>query len=171
MTENRKKDSTVKNDLIFLLLKIGIFAALLAITFLFVFGITRCSGDMMSPAFKDGDLAVYYRLQKKYLPQEAVVVEKKGKTRICRIVAMPGDQVEITEEGLKINGYLQQEKEIFRETYPFEGGISFPVTLKEEEYFVLGDNRPKAEDSRIFGPVSAKEIKGTVMTLIRRRGI
>lgn len=171
MTEKKKEDSSAKNDLIFLFTKISILAILLAITFLFVFGICRCSGDMMNPAFKDGDLAVYYRLQKNYHPRDAVVIEKNGKTRICRIVAVPGDQVDITEEGLKINGYLQQENEIFRETYPFEGGISFPITLKEEEYFVLGDNRTKAEDSRIFGSVSEEEIKGSIMTLIRRRGL
>ena len=86
----------------------------------------------------------------------------------CRCAGKSSD---ITEEGLKINGYLQQESEIFRETYPFEGGISFPITLKEEEYFVLGDNRTKAEDSRIFGSVSEEEIKGSISTLIRRRGL
>lgn len=171
MTEKKKEDGSAKNDLIFLLIKIGILAVLLTVTFLFVFGICRCSGDDMSPAFRDGDLAVYYRLQKEYHPRDAVVINKNGKNRICRVAAVPGDQVDITEEGLEINGYLQQENEIFRETYPFEGGISFPVTLKKGEYFVLGDNRTKAEDSRIFGPVSKTEIKGGIMTLIRRRGL
>ena len=74
MTEKKKEDSSAKNDLIFLLTKISILAILLAVTFLFVFGICRCSGDMMSPAFKDGDLAVYCRLQKNYHPRDVVVI-------------------------------------------------------------------------------------------------
>ena len=79
MTEKKKEDSSAKNDLIFLLTKISILAILLAVTFLFVFGICRCSGDMMSPAFKDGDLAVYCRLQKNYHPRDVVVIEKMAK--------------------------------------------------------------------------------------------
>lgn len=47
----------------------------------------------------------------------------------------------------------------------------FPVTIGEGEYFVLGDNRIKAEDSRIYGVVSNREIQGSVITLIRRRGL
>lgn len=171
MTDKGKNVDSVKNDLIFLLLKAGMFAALLAVTFWFVFGIYRCSDDVMSPAFKDGDLVVYYRMQKQYHPSDTVVIEKNEKKQIRRIVAGAGDQVDMTEEGLKINGNLQQEKGIFCEIFPLEGGIMFPVTIGEGEYFVLGDNRIKAEDSRIYGVVSNREIQGSVITLIRRRGL
>ena len=71
---------------------------------------------------------------------------------------------------MKINGYLQQEKEIYAETLPYTEGISFPITVKEGEYFVLGDNRTNAKDSRIYGMVKQEEIKGVVITLLRRRG-
>lgn len=169
MTEN-KKDSSVKYDLIFLLMKVMIFAALLAVTFFFIFGIHRCGDNMMSPAFKDGDLAVYYRLQKEFQPSDVVVIEKDGETQVRRIVAKSGDKVEITAEGLKINGYFQQEAGIYTETLPYTEGISFPLTLGEEEYFVLGDNRFGAKDSRIYGAVKKEEIKGTIITLLRHRG-
>ena len=56
------------------------------------------------------------------------------------------------------------------ETLPYTEGISFPLTVGEDEYFVLGDNRTNAHDSRIYGTVSKEEIKGTVITLLRHRG-
>ena len=164
-----KKD-TIKDDLLFLLMKIAILAILLIITFVFIFGISRCNDNSKSPSFKDGDLAFYYRLQKDYNIGDVVVVEKDDEVQIRRIIAKAGDKVEITEEGLKINGYLQKETNIYEETLPYVEGISFPVEVPENEYFVLGDSRSNAKDSRIYGTVKKEEIKGRVMSLIRRRG-
>lgn len=170
MKQEEKKEISVQDDVLFLVVKIFIFVGLLAILFLFIFGICRCSDDMMSPAFKDGDLAVFYRLQKEFQPSDTIVIEKDGETQVRRIIAKAGDEVDLTEDGLKINGYLQQEKEIYAETLPYTEGISFPITVKEGEYFVLGDNRTNAKDSRIYGTVKQEEIKGVVITLLRRRG-
>jgi len=169
MTE-QKKSASLKEDILFLVLKLLIFLVLIAVMIFFVFGIYRCSDNMMSPAFKDGDLAIYYRLQKEFQPSDTVIIEKDGETQIRRIIAKPGDSVEITADGLKINGYLQQETGIYTETLPYTEGISFPITLEENEYFVLGDNRSEAKDSRIYGAVKKDEIKGTVITLLRHRG-
>lgn len=167
---NQENASQIKQELLFLLLKAGTFIIFIAITLLFVFGICRCGDNMMSPAFKDGDIVVYYRLEKEYSQSDAVVVEKSGETQVRRIVAKGGDKVDITENGLLINGYPQQEKDIFKDTLPYKKGITFPITLKKDEYLVLGDNRTIAKDSRIYGVVKDKEIKGSVITLIRRRG-
>ena len=165
------KKIQIRNELLFVSFKILTFFLLLGITFIFIFGIERCSDDMMSPAYKNGDLAIYYRLQKNYQVTDTVVIEKNGKTQIRRIVAKKGDMVDITGEGLKINGYLQQEPDIYKETLPYKNGVQFPITLKRDEYLVLGDNRSNAEDSRIYGIVKKKEIKGIIMTMIRRRGL
>lgn len=170
MKKETQRQTSIKDDILFLGLKILIFVVLLAVIFLFIFGICRCSDNMMSPAFKDGDLVVYYRLQKEYQPSDTVVLEKDGETQVRRIIAKAGDEVDMTEDGLKINGYLQQENEIYTETLPYTEGISFPITIGEDEYFVLGDNRTNAKDSRIYGTVKKGEIKGMVITLLRRRG-
>lgn len=169
MTE-QKKSTSLKEDILFLVLKLLIFLVLIAVLVFFVFGICRCSDNMMSPAFKDGDLAIYYRMQKEFHPSDTVIIEKDGETQIRRIIAKSGDSVEITADGLKINGYLQQETGIYTETLPYTEGISFPITLEENEYFVLGDNRSGAKDSRIYGAIKKEEIKGTVITLLRHRG-
>lgn len=170
MNGKKERQPSVREELFFLLMKIGIVAALAAVLFYFVFGVCRCSDDSMAPAFRNGDLVFYYRLQKEYQPADAVVLWKDGERQVRRIVAKAGDTVEITEDGLKVNGHLQQEKTIYTETLPYVGGISFPVILGKGEYFVLGDDRKNAKDSRIYGVIRQEEIKGAVMTILRRRG-
>ena len=49
--------------------------------------------------------------------------------------------------------------------------IDYPVTLREGEYFVLGDRRDEAKDSRDFGPVKTDKIKGKVFSVIREKNI
>lgn len=162
---------TLKEDVFFLILKVILFVVLIAILFLFVFGIYRCSDNTMNPAVKDGDLAIYYRLQKNYNVSDVVVLEKDGEKQLRRIIAKEGDKIDITEEGLVINGYLQQEREIYTETLPYVEGITFPLTVGKNEYFVLGDNRPNVKDSRVYGVVKQQEMKGVVITILRSRGI
>ena len=157
-------------DLFFLALKMALVGLVLAIMLLWVFGVARCTDNAMSPACKDGDLVLFDRMVTDYLERELVGLEVNGKIQLRRIVAVPGDTVEVTEEGFLLNGYLQKEADITTSTLPYEEGIRYPVTLKAGEYFVLADHRTNAEDSRIYGVVTESEIKGTVITLLRRRG-
>lgn len=163
--------SSIREDLVFLLLKIGILMALLVVTFIFVFGIYRTEDNSMFPSVKEGDVVLYYRLQKESNASDVVVIEKDGETQVRRIIAKEGDTIDITDDRLKINGHLQQEVGIYTETLPYREGIKFPLTLEEDEYFVLGDERTNAKDSRVYGAVHKDEIKGSAMTLLRRRGI
>ena len=89
-----------------------------------------------------------------------------------RVVAQGGDTVEITEDArLKVNESMVWENDIFYTTPQYEQGISYPVKLKEDELFILCDYREGGEDSRSFGPVSREELKGKVITVIRRSGL
>ena len=159
---------SMKEDLLFLGAKIMLFLVLLVITFGVVFGVHRNIGDDMNPVCKNGDLLLYYRLQKEYQANDLVVIEKNREKEVRRIIAKEGERVDITENGLEINGYLQQENNIYMDTLPYKEGIQFPVTVGQGEYFVLGDNRTNAKDSRIYGVVKKKEIKGGVIALLRR---
>ncbi len=157
-------------DLLFLGLKLVVFALLLSVFFGLIFGVCRCTDASMNPACKAGDLIFYYRHPNTYHPSDLIVVQQNNTLQIRRILAGEGDVVNLTAQGLEINGYVQPEPELHTDTQPATGGISFPITLRPGEYFVLGDNRPQAKDSRIYGPVSHSQIKGTVITLLRRNG-
>ena len=78
---------------------------------------------------------------------------------IKRVIGLPGETVQIVGSDILING------EVLEETYGKDpisraGVASEPITLEENEYFVLGDNREVCEDSRTFGPVSGENICG-----------
>ncbi len=167
----RRKKPGLKDDIFFLIFKLLLFLTLLGVMFFFVFGIERSSDYTMYPSVKAGDLVLYYRLQTDFAAGDVVIVKKDGKEEIRRIIAVPGDTVDITRDGLKINGYIQQENSIYAETLPYVEGITFPVTVGRDNYFVLADARLNTRDSRMYGAVKKEEIEGLVMTLIRRRGI
>ena len=160
----------LQRELIILAAKV--FAIVLAaiLLFTFVYGALRCQDPHMSPAIKDGDLVIFYRFAKKtYMPRDLVVVKYGGNKEIRRIVALGGDVVDITDNGLVINGALQQEPDIRSPTYSFEEGVQFPLTVPKGEYFLLADEREGAVDGRIYGTVRQDDLAGKVMTLIRRR--
>ena len=91
---------------------------------------------------------------------------------VCRVIGAPGDTVEITgESGLKVNGNAVVETNIFSVTRPYEEYVAYPVTLGPGEYFVLADSRNGGTDSRYFGVVKAEEIRGVLITLLRRNNL
>lgn len=79
--------------------------------------------------------------------------------------------MDITADGLMINGALQQEPEIYQQTQPYVNGVTFPLTVGEEQVFVLGDARENVIDSRIYGAVNVKDTLGKIITILRRRNI
>ena len=154
------------------LVKAAIMAVTLWVIFGVVFGVVPMKDQSMMPKLAAGDLLLYYRLDRTPGDREVVVFEKEGKTYVGRVVARGGDTVEIREDALlQINGNAIVENEIYYSTEPYEEGIKYPVTLTDEEGFILCDYREGAKDSRYFGPVTKKELKGTVITAIRRSGI
>jgi signal peptidase I len=139
--------------------------------FTFVFGIRQVDGESMYPRLRDGDLILYYRLEQDYQVGDVVAFSVCGEPQEARIVAQGGDVVELSSDGqLLVNGAVQQE-DIFYLTEPQGEDITYPYTVEEDSYFVLSDSRTSGIDSRSFGSISQKEIRGKVITVLRRRGI
>jgi len=147
-------------------------AILLYLIFGVFFGVSAMQSNMMVPRISAGDLMLYYRLEKKLLSGDIVVFEKDNQKYTGRIVAVGNESVDITEDDkLKINDNLVIEQYIYYPTYRFDGGVDFPIVLKENQFFILGDYREVAKDSRYFGPINQAEIKGKVISVIRRSGL
>ena len=68
-------------------------------------------------------------------------------------------------------GTVMCVRDIFYNTPEYAGFVSYPLTLGENEYFVLADYRNGGADSRFFGPVRKDEIDGTVITILRRNNL
>jgi len=168
----KPKKKPLWKDLLYLFIKIASIILIFIFLFTFMFGITVNNDPAMEPAIKDGDLVFFYRYNSKgYMPQDVIALKINGKTQIRRVIAVEGDTVDITEDGLLINGSVQQEWGIYRKTERYKDGVDFPLTVPEGEVFVLGDNRTNSEDSRMYSTVKISDTLGKVMTLIRRRGI
>lgn len=167
--QSKNKTSPLVKDLLELFLKIGSLVVAFLLLFTFIFGMYRNVDGDMYPAVKDGDLVIFYRLDHHYTAPECLVLGYQGKRQVRRVIAVAGDTVDITEEGLFINGVLQYEPNIYESTFRYENGADFPVTLQEGEVFVLGDARDNATDSRVYGPIKIEDVLGKVMMIIRRR--
>ena len=166
-----KKETSFQRDLLMLLLKIVILVCVFAILFTYVFGFYRNQSVAMEPALKDGDVVVYFGINNKIHANDLVVVKYLGKTMVERVIAVEGDEVDIDKDGLIVNGAHVQEQGIYSETTQFEDGVDFPLTVGYGRLFVLGDNREHATDSRIFGCIKEKDIKGKVIGIFRRRNL
>lgn len=157
-------------DIIGLVIKIGWIVLFFTAVFVFFIGVTVNNGVSMMPSFHDRDVIFYYRLANDFKAGETVVYEgRNGELITGRIIARNGDTADITEDGVKINGYYRKEDYISGETVLFDGGMKFPVTLSDGQYLILCDNRSEPSDSRIFGIITQNQIKGRVMLSIRQR--
>ena len=172
VVRKRRQRLAAQEDIFSFLSRLVFMAVLLWVLFGLVFGITSMKNDDMSPRISAGDLMLYYRLEDNWHTDDVVVFEKDGVQYTGRIVAQGGDTVEITEDArLKINGSSVAETNIYYETPRYEDYVNYPVTLKNNEFFILCDYRQGAKDSRYFGPVMSNELKGKVITVIRRSGL
>ena len=84
-----------------------------------------------------------------------------GEYWIKRVIGLPGDTIWMTEDGVYINGTKLEEEYVDGEMGD-PGIIEEALTLGEDEYFLMGDNRAVSQDCRIIGPVSKETMMGRV---------
>ena len=130
-------------------------AAVLLFSFLIVRYVgqrTEVIGSSMVPTLEDGNQLITDKITYRFREPERfdIVVFPHGPNNeyyIKRIIGMPGETVEISEDGtIYIVGEVLEEDYGYGNTTPQE--MSGGITLSEDEYFVLGDNREVSLDSR-----------------------
>ncbi len=167
--EKVKAPTSVLSDILLLLLKILIVILLFVLLFTFLFGATRYNDVAMTPNIKSGDLVIYSRYDKDFDVGQEAVLKYQGKVQVMRVVAKEGDTVDMTPDGFTINGEVQEEPNPQKETLPYTEGVQFPITLKSDEVFLLGDDRENSADSRVYGAVDQDDTLGKVLDIVRRR--
>lgn len=127
------------------------------------------SGASMDPTFEDGEYLIVDQLSFRFEEpkRESVVIFKYPKDTskffIKRIIGLPGETVLIDEGNITIKNEENPDGFELEETYvdPNNRKIeSFTITLDDDEYFVMGDNRLGSFDSRSWGPVEDELIIG-----------
>lgn len=87
---------------------------------------------------------------------------ERAATYVKRVIALPGDTVEVKNQQVYVNGEPLEEPYI---DYPAD--YDYPPTLMgEDEYFVLGDNRVHSTDSHVIGPLRREAILGRVSLVV-----
>ncbi len=121
------------------------------------------SGSSMYPTLINNEY-ITYKKEPVYQVGDIIVFKTSRGTRLVkRIIAAPGDSLVVSDGMLTING-LKYDITRYAENVgePDYGVLSTPLTLKDDEYFVVGDNYSESVDSREFGPIQKSRILGKV---------
>lgn len=139
-----------------------ILAVLFAI-FHWVIGASFVQGVSMYPTLHDRDIACYTRIYNDYQKGDVISIRMpSGEFFVKRIIALPGDTVDIKDGKVSVNGNELEEDYIYGTTEVQDSTITYPLTVKEGELYVLGDNRENSKDSRTFGPIVDDQVKGKI---------
>lgn len=149
----QKEEVNIVKELLMLIIYIGIVILICFCIITFVGQRTTVHGQSMSPTLESGDNLWIDKFSYKVGdPKRFDIIvfpyQDSDVYYIKRVIGLPGETVQIANDGsIIINGSILQEsygKEVINDS----GTACDPITLGEDEYFVLGDNRNDSRDSR-----------------------
>lgn len=86
---------------------------------------------------------------------------ENNKLLVKRVIGLPNETIEYINNKLYVNGeYI--EEEFLNDTYTYD----FKVTLNDNEYYCLGDNRMYSKDSRYYGPFKYEDFRATAFFVL-----
>jgi len=149
-------------------IQVVVFAiAIFLFIYLLVLQPHKIKGNSMQPNFPDGEYLltdkVTYRFKE---PQRGDVIvfeppNSDGEEFIKRIIGLPGEEIYVSNGRVYINEVALSESYISEDT---NSGLflkdGMKVVVPEDNFFVLGDNRPHSSDSRSWGFVAKEKITG-----------
>jgi signal peptidase I len=153
----------------------------------FIFRSYQVDGPSMENTLQNADKLIIWKVPRSwaritrhpYIPQrgDIVVFNERGlsefgqedsKQLIKRAIGLPGDHVVVADGQVKVynraypNGYSPDLTLPYGKNIPTTSG-NVDVSLKSDEVFVMGDNRPDSLDSRAFGPIKANQLVGKLV--------
>lgn len=154
-------------------------SAVLCIVILFTFVVRFAGvvGSSMFPTLKNGEWLAVSAYVKEPARGDIVIISPSTGVHeplVKRVIALPGDEVDIANGRVFINGeaieeaYLQPDVE----TYPgseMQSSVEYPVQIPANHVFVMGDNRTGSSDSRvdIVGFIRVDDLLGNVIFRIK----
>ena len=150
----KKINMSIVKEVISWVVEIAI-TLVIAFTFVYFVGLrTSVIGQSMADTLSNGDQILVNRFIYKVTdpkPNDLIVFLPNGNEKshyyVKRVIAVPGDTVQIKSGAVYVNGELFEE-EVDVSAMEEAGLAADEIKLEEDEYFVLGDNRNNSEDSR-----------------------
>lgn len=145
--------------------------SLFIVVYLFIITPNQVKGASMENTYHTGDYILTSRITYKFRRLErgdVIVFKSPGNPDIeyiKRIIGLPGDVINISNEQVRVNNNLIVENYIAAPTNLWDGGCikdNVPYTVPGDYIFVMGDNRPRSSDSREFCAVKIDSIIGDV---------
>lgn len=144
------------------------------VVYLFLMQPHQVNGQSMVPTFQSGEYVLTDKISYKlgvpkrgdvivfHAPEAANCPQGTGCDFIKRILGLPGETVEVKENGIWVNGVKLTEPYIPGSFETLAGAFTKnrAITLGPNEYFVSGDNRPYSSDSRAWGAITNQDIVG-----------
>nr|WP_321303392.1 signal peptidase I [uncultured Trichococcus sp.] len=155
-----------------LILSVAIAFVLFIVIRTYLFYPFQVVGDSMVPTLESGDRLILNKLTDVDRFDIVVFPAPDGTEEeyVKRVIGLPGDEITYFQDELYINGekvaehYLEALKEGSNQVLTGDFtlfSLTGEMTVPEDMYFVLGDNRSVSKDSRVFGFIPAAEIEGT----------
>ncbi len=158
--EYRKRyRNTLRNTILALI----VVAAIAVLVATLVLPVLQVSGSSMEPTLEDNDVIVLWN-GSSFNTGDLVGFYYQNKLLLKRVIAGPGDWVDIDEDGyVYVNDELLDEPYVNNRSLG-ETDLTYPYQVPESRYFVMGDNRTTSIDSRssAIGCIEADQIVGKV---------
>lgn len=161
------------------IIETGVIAlSIFLVVWLFLVQPHQVNGESMVPTFQSGEYVLTDKISYSFsdpqrgdvvvfsAPEQANCAQGTGCDFIKRVIALPGETIQLENSRFIINGQFLQELYIPGDYVTRPGLFLEQVgryTLGDNEYFVVGDNRPYSSDSRAWGPVTKQDIIGRAM--------
>ena len=166
----KKIENKLINNIIEWLLSIALAILVFLVVRTFVFRVAQVTGNSMEPTLAHGDMVLLNRFNYFFSsPRVGDIVafppyeDDPSRFYIKRIIALPGDVVNLVDNAFVINGVVLDDDFSHEPIISF-GDMVFPLEVEYGRFFVLGDNRNGSMDSRFanVGTVPAEVMVGRV---------
>lgn len=156
-----KRYRSVMRSTIFTLITVAAVAVLVATLLM---PVLQIYGNSMTPTLSDGNIVLTVKTGS-FEPGDVVAFYYNNKILVKRVIASPGDWVDITEEGdVYVNGELLDEPYLVEKALG-DCNIELPYQVPESRIFVMGDHRSVSVDSRntAVGCIAEEQVVGRLV--------
>ena len=158
---HKKRYRTVLKSTVYTLITVAAIAVLVATLWL---PVLQIYGSSMYPTLQDGEI-IFSVKTAEFEPDDIVAFYFNNKILIKRVIAGPGDWVNMTENGtVSVNGEILEEPYLTETAYG-DTDIELPYQVPDGKIFVMGDHRATSVDSRntAVGCVAQEQVVGKIL--------